>query len=74
MHPSTLEDRVAQLERRVDELVHGASGAVSSPKDWRRTVGMFRGDAVMKEVIDHALQAREAERAAFREQQRNEQP
>jgi hypothetical protein len=74
MPPTTLEERVAQLERRVDELSQGASTAVQTQKDWRRTVGMFRGDAVMKEVIDHALQAREAERTAFREQQRNEQP
>jgi hypothetical protein len=39
-------------------------------KDWRRTVGMFRGDPIMKEIIDESLRAREVER----EQERRIQP
>lgn len=66
MNISTIEERLTQLEKRVDEL---AQAKPSGPiKDWRRTVGMFRDDPVMKEVIDEALRAREAERAALRDQ------
>jgi hypothetical protein len=73
MTPASLEERVAQLERRMDELSQGnAPGAPQ--KDWRRTVGMFRGDPIMKEIIDEALRMREAEREAARQQERSEQP
>jgi hypothetical protein len=46
----------------------------SPPKDWRHTVGMFRGDPIMKEVIDGALQFREEERRLAREQEAAERP
>lgn len=58
----TLEERVAQLEQRLDALTRGAPSAKA--KDWRRTVGMFRDDPIMKEIIDHAQQTRDVERAA----------
>ena len=74
MSPATLEERVAQLERRLDELAQAKSASGSPPKDWRRTVGMFQGDPIMKEIIDEALRMREAERDAAREQERSEQP
>jgi hypothetical protein len=75
MSHATLEERVARLEKRLDELVQEKS-AVDQPlqKDWRRTVGMFKGDAIMKEIIDEALRMREEERREAREQGRSEQP
>ncbi len=73
MQTATLEERVALLERRLDELAQGKSLSSLPPKDWRRTVGMFRDDPIMKEVIDEALRTREVERAAAREQERSEQ-
>jgi hypothetical protein len=75
MSHATLEERVARLEKRLDELVQEKS-AVDQPlqKDWRRTVGMFKGDAIMKEIIDEALRMREEERREAREQERSEQP
>ena len=75
MAEKTMEERVARLEERLDELAN-ANAAPSQPpkKDWRRTVGMFRGDPIMKEVIDEALRLREEERRLAREQEVREQP
>ena len=71
----TLEERVARLEQRVDELAEsGASKPQTRTKDWRRTVGMFRGDPIMKEIIDGALRRREEERHFAHEQEAREQP
>lgn len=70
----TLEERVSQLEQRLDALTRGNAAPNSKPKDWRRTVGMFRDDPIMKEIIDHAQQAREAERAAASTQAGSDQP
>ena len=71
----TLEERVARLEQRLDELAGGRASKPQTPiKDWRRTVGMFRGDPIMKEVIDGALRLREEERRLAREQEAGEQP
>jgi len=74
MRPTNLEERLAQLERRVDELAQGKSASGTVTKDWRRTVGMFRDDPVMKEVIDEAQRMREFERALARDEQRSEKP
>ena len=38
------------------------------PDDWKRTVGMFRGDSVFKEMIDEATRRREEERRRAREE------
>jgi hypothetical protein len=75
MAEQTLEERVAQLEKRLDELA-GAGAAKPQPpkKDWRRTVGMFRDDPIMKEVIDGALRLREEERRLAHEQEARERP
>ena len=53
---STIEDRVAKLEK----AVFGVSPEPSRD-DWQRTVGMFRGDPVMKEILDEVREARERE-------------
>jgi len=58
---STIEDRVAKLE----SAVFGARPEPSRD-DWQRTVGMFRGDPVMKEILDEVREAREREREASR--------
>ncbi len=61
MTPQTLEDRMARVEKLVDELVQKA-GSTESSKDWRRTVGMFDGDPVMKEIIEEGRRIRELDR------------
>lgn len=69
MQERALEERVARLEQRLDELAAGrAPRPQSPPKDWRHTVGMFRGGPIMKEVIDGALQLRDEERRVACEQ------
>jgi hypothetical protein len=61
----TLEQRVAALEQQVAELrAQQANGA--SEKPWLRTMGMFAGDEVMKEVFDDALKLREEDRRKAR--------
>ena len=55
---SSIEKRVSRLE----EAVFGSSGELHRAKNWRRTVGMFRGDPIMKQVIDEASRLREEER------------
>lgn len=70
MQERTMEERVARLEQRLDELAGGRTRRPQSPpKDWRHTVGIFCGDPIMKEVIDGALQLREEERRLAREQE-----
>jgi hypothetical protein len=71
----TLEERVARLEQRLDDLAGGKATSFQVPaRDWRRTVGMFRGDPIMKQVIDGALRLREDERQLAREQEVGDQP
>ncbi|MBC7818118.1 MAG: hypothetical protein IAG10_14610 [Planctomycetaceae bacterium] len=65
MPPQTLEDRMARVEKLVDELVQ-KSGSTEPPKDWRRTVGMFDGDPVMKEIIEEGRRIRELDREQTR--------
>jgi hypothetical protein len=74
MSQATLEERVARLEKRLDELIQDNSAGQPLRKDWRRTVGMFKADPIMKEIIDEALRMREEERREAREQERSEQP
>ncbi|MEX2139474.1 MAG: hypothetical protein WD894_09445 [Pirellulales bacterium] len=69
MSQATLEERVARLEKRLNELVQDNSAARRVRKDWRRTVGMFKGDPIMKEIIDEALRMREEERREARKQE-----
>jgi hypothetical protein len=65
MPQRTLEERVAALEQQVAELKEAlANGA--RQKDWRRTIGMFTGDEVMKRICDEALKYRERDRERAR--------
>jgi hypothetical protein len=64
----TLEQRVAILEQQVAELrTTRANG--SRKKDWRRTIGMFTGDEVMKRIDEEAHKLREAGRRKARRSQ-----
>ena len=58
---TTLEERVAELERLVDELLQRSTGP-EREKDWRSTVGMFANDPVMQEIQEEGRKIREAER------------
>lgn len=65
----TLEDYyMTPIEERVSRLEQAVFGATSEPArdDWQRTVGMFRGDPVMKEFLDDVHEARERERDVAR--------
>jgi hypothetical protein len=60
----TLEERVAKLERTV-------AGLLAKPReprrdDWRKTIGMFTDDTVMREIDDEALKIREQDRRETR--------
>ena len=61
MSDTTLEERVTKLEKLVGELMHKA-GTPAYKKDWRRIVGMFEGDPIMKEIIEEGQRIREADR------------
>ena len=61
MASSTLEERFAELERLVKELMQ-RSGDSAEEKDWRRSVGMFDDDPIMKEIIEEGQRLREEDR------------
>ena len=62
---ATFEERLARVERLVDEL-RRQSQMNEPPKDWRCTVGMFDGDPVMKEIIEAGRRIREQDRIESR--------
>lgn len=64
----TLERRISVLESKVDRLLKGPQ----RKKDWRRTVGMFAGDDLMKEIDEEGRKIREEDRRATLESLDNE--
>jgi hypothetical protein len=63
MAQPTLDQRVAALEQEVARLSkQQRDDARPAEKDWRSTLGMFAGDAVMKEIIDEGRKIRERDR------------
>jgi hypothetical protein len=66
----TIEERVAALERQVAELKTDLANG-HRPKDWRRTIGMFTDDEVMKSIFDEALKFREKDRERARRRYSN---
>jgi len=61
MSETTLENRVARLEKQVAELMQ----QVLKPpveKNWRGTIGMFADDPVMREIQEEGRKIREADR------------
>jgi hypothetical protein len=70
LRDKTLEQRDARLGQRLDELTESRGLRSLTPtREWRRTVGMFRGDPIMKEVIDCSLRLREVERRLAHEKE-----
>lgn len=65
MTQASLEERVAKLEKTVAELL--AKPREPGRDDWRRTIGMFTDDPVMKEICDEALKIREQNRRETRD-------
>ena len=65
MARTTLEERIATLEKKVDALL-ADNGPARRKKDWRRTSGAFTGDEVMKEIFEAGRKIREAERKRAR--------
>ena len=65
MSRTTIEERISALERTVAELVRSrrAAGRV---KDWQRTVGMFSGNELMKEIDAAGQKLREQDRQRAR--------
>ena len=57
----TIEKRVAALEQQVAELKAAVADG-RRPKDWRRTIGMFANDEIMKQIDAEGREIREAER------------
>lgn len=59
---SSIEDRISKLE-------HAVFGKNAEPgrDEWQTTVGMFRDDPVMKEILDDVQKARERERKKARQ-------
>ena len=56
-----IEERVARLEKAV-------FGARQEPSrdDWQKSVGMFRGDPIIQEILDDVRKARDREREQSR--------
>jgi len=65
MSIETLEKRLHALEREVGRLKASLANGKKT-KDWRRTIGMFAGDEIMKQIDKEALQIREADRRRAR--------
>ena len=72
MVQATVEQRLDRLEETMNQLLTRFSSEKQRQKDWRRTIGSFDDDPLMKEIIDDALQAREEERARFHGEYANE--
>lgn len=61
MPPLTLKQRVALLEQKLAAIEAGLQTG-HPVKDWRKSVGMFTGDEIMKEICEAALEYRAADR------------
>jgi hypothetical protein len=66
MSNPTLEDRVTTLEKTVKGLVDAAKTG-KQEKDWRSTIGMFKGDPVIAEIQEEGRKLREADRRAAKQ-------
>jgi hypothetical protein len=60
MSAGSLEERVSALEAQVSNELLRRNG--DRPKDWRRTVGMFTGDEIMRRICENALEYRAEDR------------
>ncbi len=63
MATEALEQRVARLEEQMRVLKERQTNGGSAPRrDWQSTVGMFRNDPIMKEIVEAGRQIREDDR------------
>lgn len=63
----TLTERVARLERLVEELVGGSeTRPTRGTTDWRSLVGIHRNDRMMRAIDEEARKIREADRRKTR--------
>lgn len=69
MPRTTLEVRVAELEKQVSGLLAERAGG-QPVKDWRRTRGTFTGDEIMRQVFEEGRKIRESERKLARSKRR----
>jgi hypothetical protein len=68
MAQETLELRVARLERQMEKLMdNGADRGRPARDAWRKTVGMFRGDPIVGEMIEEAERIRDEDRRLTRD-------
>ena len=65
MSQTNVEERISALERTVAELVQSRRSA-GRLKDWQRTVGMFSGNELMKEIDAAGQKLREQDRQRAR--------
>ncbi len=64
----TLEERVARLEQQMIRLIGGQTDeSQPAADDWKQTVGMFRGDQVVEEMLEESRRIREHDRHQARE-------
>jgi len=61
MAQELLTKRVESLEKQWAELAASVS-AIGLQPDWRRAVGMFAGDELMKTIFEEGRKIREADR------------
>ena len=73
MPKSSLETRIARLERQVTQLLANGNGHLESsrpkPDSWKSVIGIFKKGDGMKEVLDEALKIREQHREDFYKKQ-----
>lgn len=58
----TIEQRLDRLEQAVREI-QSRAGRTTAGRDWRRSVGMFQDDPVMKEIIEQGRRIRDDDRS-----------
>jgi hypothetical protein len=64
----TLEARVARLEQQMSLLMgEGPGDSQPAADDWKQTVGVFRGDPIVGEMVEESRRTREEERRRARE-------
>ena len=74
MARTTLEERVAALEKQVAALLANHAKIGRTNKDWRRTRGAFTGDDLMKQVFEEGRKIRDAERKHAQPRSRKQGP
>lgn len=63
MSNQTLEERVAELERQVEQLSRNQRNDREPGRDdWKSTIGMFANDPIMAEIQEEGRKIREADR------------